>query len=310
MATLKDIARKSGFSVSTVCYALNNDHRIPETTRNEILKIANDLHYKTKSETRSVTEYQKTIILCLNSMNGIIYSELYDSIHRVLHISNCKVLIYLGKDITHLRFMDGLILLNPNVKDKDIREVVARKIPVVVMDRESDVPGVSSVILDNFNGLYQLTQMVISKGAKTFAFVSGPENSIESLKRFQGFRSALSENKISFDEDRHLHGDFTYDSGYIVAETAFIHSRLPDAIICANDEMAEGIRQALIDYSIDFSKTIFTGFDGSANKKFVGLITCKYNRAHWGSVVAYVLTQMFSKIKPERIKIIVDITEY
>ncbi|MCI1735579.1 MAG: substrate-binding domain-containing protein [Bacilli bacterium] len=245
-------------------------------------------------------------------MNGVIYTELFDAIHRVLHLSNCKVMIYLGTDITNIHWMDGLIILNPNVKDKDIREMVSRKIPVVVMDREADIDGVSSVVLDNSNGMTELTRRVLAKGAKTFAFVSGPDNSIESQLRFAGFQTGLAEKSVSFSEENHFHGDFTVDSGYIVAETSFVHAvELPDAIVCANDEMALGIMQAFHDYNVDyFGKTIITGFDGSANKTHLGFITCKCNHTHWGSVAAYVLTEMFSKIRSEKIKILVDVTEY
>lgn len=311
MVTLKDIAKKTGFSVSTVCYSLNNDHRIPEETRHIVQEAASALGYSKKPQAKKLAVYKKFVVFCLNSMNGIIYTELFNTIHRVLHLSNCKVLIYLGSDITSLKWMDGLIVLNPNVKDSDIREVANRKIPVVVMDRVSPINGVSSVYIDNYGGMHALTDYIINKkGAKTFAFVSGPQNSTESSRRFDGFIDCLKENGIEFNETLHYHGDFTTDSGYIIAESSLFHNPLPDAIVCANDEMALGILAAYKDYGLSIGKTLISGFDGSSTRKHAGFITCKCNREHWGSVAAYVLAQMFAKVKSEKTKIPVELAEY
>lgn len=310
MATLKDISRESGFSVSTVSYALNNDHRIPEDTRAQIIKVAQKLKYNFRKKSNVGSSYLKQIVFCVSTINGIIYSELYDAIHRVLHLSRCKVLIYCGNNISDIAWVDGFIILNSNVKDEDIREVISRKIPVVLMDRETYIDGASNVTLDNYNGMKELTNRIIAKGAQSFAFISGPHKSNDSNQRFEGYKAALKEHNINPNSQLFYNGDFTIDSGRNIGEALIAQNKKYDAIICANDEMADGIYAAYSDYKIDFSHISIGGFDGIAPRKYVGFITCKYNRNHWGSVAAYTLLQLFEKIKSDQIKILVDVIEY
>lgn len=309
MATLKDISLKTGFSTSTVCYALNNDHRIPEETRNKILKCAKAMHYKQKTKGIKST-YQKQIVLCLNSINGIIYTEIFDAIHRVLHLSKCKLVIYVGSAITDLQWLDGLIILNSNVKDEDIREVISRKIPVILMDRDTRIDGASNITLDNYNGVKEIVNKTIEKGAKSFAFIAGPYRSLENEYRFKGYSDALMEHGLSLKNQYFYQGDFTYQSGFNIGLALNSYEKLPNAIICANDEMAQGLMASLKQQKINLGNTIITGFDGIQTEFGNGFITCKYNRMHWGSVVAYKLLELFENKVTDRVKILVDIVEY
>ena len=185
MVTLKDIAQKAQVAVSTVSYVLNNDPRIPDETKQRVIEAAQELGYTGKSGRKRNHGYQRQMMLCLHSISGIIYPEIVSTLKSVLNVSNCELVIYVGENITNLKWMDGLFVLNSSVSTEDIREVISRRIPVVMMDRDDLIDGAVNVTLDNYKGGYDVTTSLINRGARSFAFVGGPNTSVESKNRWR-----------------------------------------------------------------------------------------------------------------------------
>ncbi|MEG2015123.1 MAG: LacI family DNA-binding transcriptional regulator [Clostridia bacterium] len=312
MITIKDIATAANVATSTVSYALNNDPRIPEETKHKIMKIAKDLGYQGKSGKKIGQGYSRQVVLCLNSINGAIYSEIVMSMKKVLNVNNCDLLIYIGKEVNRLKWLDGLFVLNSQVPTDAIQEVIERKIPVVIMDRKLDIDGATSVSLANFDGGYETTSAIIKKGAKTFAFVGGPESSYESKERYNGFNKALTDNYLQRKDTPVLQSDFTYNGGVNVSHFLLGLPTLPSAIICANDEMAMGIMDGIAAKKPEaLNKILFAGFDGSAPKRNIPYITARAERNHWGSLAAYTLLQNFDRSKSDKnITIPVELVEF
>jgi len=289
MVTIKDIAKVSGVAPSTVSYSLNNDSRIPEETRQKVLAAAQQLGYKGRSGRKPVASEKKQIVLCINSFSGTIYEELTLAIREVLKSSGCEFLIYLDKNVTDLKNVDGILMLNSRISNDSIRELVKRKVPVVVMDRNENIDGAVSVTLDNLGGCYEVTKRAIALGAKSFCFVSGPNVSYESKDRFAGFKAALEEAGI--DNFIQLPGDFTVESGKRAA-TFMLSGQVPDAVICANDEMAEGV-YAVISAS-EQKVPLICGFDGTYKELNHDFITAKASRSDWGHNAVYVLLNLLN----------------
>ncbi|MEG1707039.1 MAG: substrate-binding domain-containing protein, partial [Clostridia bacterium] len=193
-----------------------------------------------------------------------------------------------------------------------IQEVIERKIPVVIMDRKLDIDGATSVSLANFDGGYETTSAIIKKGAKTFAFVGGPESSYESKERYNGFNKALTDNYLQRKDTPVLQSDFTYNGGVNVSHFLLGLPTLPSAIICANDEMAMGIMDGIAAKKPEaLNKILFAGFDGSAPKRNIPYITARAERNHWGSLAAYTLLQNFDRSKSDKnITIPVELVEF
>lgn len=301
MVTIKEVAKEAGVAVSTVSYALNNDSRIPEETKHRILEVAQRLNYTGKSGRKSSFSYLRQVVLCLNSIKGEVYTEIVQSMKKVLNLNNCELLIYLGKDIDKLKLVNGLLVLNSQIETEAIRKVINRKIPVVVMDRKVDIPDAVYVTLNNTDGVYSTTVAAIKRGAKTFAFVGGPTISHESRERYEGFSKALKEHYLQNKTTPVLQSNFTHEGGLNVSRYLLSLPKLPDAIICANDEMAMGVIDGLAQHDESLlTKHIITGFDGFFPTREMPYITARVEQAHWGSVAAYSIVHCFEKIKCER----------
>lgn len=312
MVKLIDIAKELNFSVSTVSYALNNDHRIPLETRELIQNKGKEMGYVGRAgQTHNRNSEMKQIVVCFYSINGDLYTEVFNAIHHILHISNCKTLIYCGNKVDNIDWIDGLICLNAKIDKKQIETLTYRKVPVILLDREDKIPYVSNVVIDNYNGSYALVKRFIEKGCKKFIYVSGPLNNTDALLRQKGFIDCLKDNNLYSSDIITYRGDFTKQSGINIANNILSLNLKSDAIICANDEMAEGVMDVLIERGLKIGKDIYVGgFDGIANKKYLGFITCSYNISNRGSLAAYTLLRLFENNNDTTIKIPVEIIEF
>ena len=310
MVTIKDIAEKAQVAVSTVSYALNNDPRIPEETRQRVLQVAQELGYVGKSGKKRSSGAIRQIVMCLPSMNGDIYTNIVNSIRSVLNVSNCELLLYVGRHISRIKWMDGLFVLNPHVTTADIEEATRKRIPVVMMDRGIEIEGTTTITLDNFRGCYDTTKALINKGAKTFAFVGGPNESYESQDRYRGFIQALNDAQLNRKETIVLQSDLTCAGGVNVSRYLLELPKLPDAIVCANDETVKGIHDGLASKGLE-DKVLLSGFDGITPRYPFHYITATAEHKHWGAIAAYSMLQMLDNVKTEqKIKIPVEIVEY
>ncbi len=311
MVRLNDIAKYLKISVATVSYSLNNDPRIPPETRAKVAEAAQTLGYKGKSGKASTKDGVKQIVLCLNSLSGDIFPHIVSAMKSTLNLNNCELMVYVGQDITRLTWQDGMLILNSKIKNEDIEKITARRIPVVLMDRESQLEGAVNITLDNFSGCYETTKYAIGAGAKTFAFIGGPTDSYESTYRHDGFCKALEDSGFNKKNAIFIATDFTYEGGRDAFRYINETDKIPDAIICANDETAEGIADGLSENKVE-KRVIITGFDGVKPAKQLPrrFVTVKADHAYWATTSAYTMIQLLDHTACHNIKLPVSLLEY
>lgn len=310
MIKLKDIAEKVGVTVATVSYALNNDPRLPDSTKQKIILTAQEMGYQGKSGRSVSKDTVKQVVLCINSFSGGIFKVIVEAMKETFALHNCQLLIYTGTEISKLKWMDGMIILNSRIPSAEIEKLVSKNIPIVLMDRELNLHGTVNVTLDNFNGCFQTTQSAIDKGAKTFAFIGGPKESYESHYRYDGFCKALEANGLSDKNAIVLQTDFTYQGGISTLRFMLERGIIPDAIVCANDETAMGIIDGLKKGNVT-KDVIVTGFDGVINYTSpTRFVTAKADHKHWATTSSYTMIQLFDRNPAKSIKLPVQIVEH
>jgi len=148
--------------------------------------------------------------------------------------------------------LDGLIVLSGYIssqmgseKFNDELSALCEKLPVVSISLA--VPGVPSVMIDNKNGFFSAVDHLIKvHNKKQIVFVSGPDDHLEAMERFEGYKKALFENNIEFDERYVLTGDFTEEGGKRAAADLIDNRNLAfDAISICDDYTAMGVMNEL-----------------------------------------------------------------
>lgn len=171
-------------------------------------------------------------------------------------------------DYANLADVDGLIIAYGSLciflEDKNKQHFLDRfkGIPyVLVEDRDENKVG-SSVISDNYNGMYKVVEhLILEHDYKEFLFLSGPRDNTDAMEREQAFRDVLTKYQIPFDEDHYAEGDFSQCCNKQIAE---LLDRYPhaDAFVCANDVMAETIYRECAARNLVVGRDIaVTGYD-------------------------------------------------
>jgi len=165
--------------------------------------------------------------------------------------------------------LDGVILFSGFLAGHigiESFEECATEIPenIPTVSVSFSMPGVPSVLADNIGGCFSAVDHLIKvHGKRNIAFVKGPDGHPEAEDRLIGYKNALKENGIAFDERYVLPGHFSIDSGYeAVAELMDVRKLCVDAIAACDDETAIGVLKELENRGISAPTEIaVTGFD-------------------------------------------------
>ena len=159
--------------------------------------------------------------------------------------------------------IDAAIVLNDRLRDEDASTLVKRSLPLVFMDREISLPGVGSITLDNRTGTEQQVAYLAHTGHKRIAYLRGPDNH-DGSERYEAFRQAMEAAQLPVDDALVMDGQFArkvaYNCVYYMMRSQ--RDNPPDAILCANDEMALGCLDALNDLGYTVPRDVSVlGFD-------------------------------------------------
>ncbi|WP_320881985.1 LacI family DNA-binding transcriptional regulator [Frisingicoccus sp.] len=169
--------------------------------------------------------------------------------------------------------IDGMVMISNNMDSISrltpiIETCRERKIPCISV--EMDIPGVHFIGTDNYSAMEAIVEHLVTvHGCRTFNYVGGPSDHIENCQRKQAFCDVLSKHGIVVEEARIRDYDFSRNAG----KQAFLDfdqagMALPDAVVCANDNMAIGYMDMMESRGLCVPKdTIVTGFDNLFESK-------------------------------------------
>lgn len=299
--TIKDVAKKAGVSISTASYALNNRPNVHPTTKDKVLKAAEELNYYPNAHARNLKSQKSgNIGVFIYGFGGPIFSDLLEGINLELQKKKYNIIVSSGDSSSVMlreRSVDAAVIFDGNISDEEIIRFSNRN-PIVVLDRYLEGENIYHSRIQNEKLVYDfITQMIDTKHYRRFGYLSGPEDSFNNIERYKGFQKALLDKGIS--QYDYIKGDFTIDSGYESAVKLFKDKKLPEFIYCANDELAVGVLKALNEVGISVPNDVaIAGFDGIQLTDFVTpkLTTIKINHFEWGRQIAGYLTRLLTNI--------------
>jgi LacI family transcriptional regulator len=249
--TLKDIANQLGVSHTTVSRALRNHPDISAERKEEIRKLAQQMHYNPNAFALSLrNSYSKIIGLIIPEITLYAFPSMIRGVTEFCYNAGYNVLILSSnesyereKENTDLMLssqVDGLLVaISKETNDySHFEQLEEEGIPVVFFDRVFKEYGNTKLIIDDMRAAYTAKEHLILSGRKKLAYFGGNESLYITKQRLAGFRKALNdyhlkEHNIVFADDSH--------HSRIKTQEIFSKEDIPDGIMCISDEVLTGI---------------------------------------------------------------------
>jgi len=268
--TLKEVAEALGVSAMTVSRAINGRTNVDEKTRQSVLKKVEEMGYVPNHVAKSLVSHKTfTIGVVIPEISHHFFAEVIGGIEKVTYAGSYQLLLTNSaesfkrekKALETLRSqrVDG-ILISCTMENEDYsnyKKVIDSGVPMVFFDRCIEGLGISTVSVDDRKGAKKITQHMLDHGYKSIACLRGPEISI-GKERFMGYMDALSENKISVNEDWIIESGFQERGGYKAMEKILQlpENDRPRAVVAVNDPAAIGAMEAIYDKGLRIPEDI------------------------------------------------------
>ncbi|MEH6943585.1 LacI family DNA-binding transcriptional regulator [Bacillus sp. JJ722] len=298
MTTLKDVAKKANVSLSTVSYALNDSSRITEATKEKVRKAAQELGYVPNGVAKSLKRQKSEIIsLFISGYKGPVFGQLIQGIQDVVNEKGYELIVnasYNEHRLLKEKHFDGALVLNHRIDDELVHEVASSQMPLVALDRFTvENPYISSVLIDNTQGISLAMEYLMQKKFTKIGFAGRNTTGLDGLERFDAYKGMLRKYDLPLVDNFVYDGHYEKEAAYNELDTVIKNGvEVPEAIVCANDEMALGIIDALIEngYRVPNDVSII-GFDDIQLAKWgdTGLSTIRVPLYEWGRSAAQAL---------------------
>ena len=273
--TLKDIAQRSGVSVNTVSLALRDMPSVKQETKENILRIAEELGYfgqRGKIEMRNIGLVSTGERL----RDSYFYMSFHQHILSTAHDYNYNLMVFKGStcdidpDELRLKFesnsIAGIIILG-DMEERIASKVAQCGIPMVATGTRYSNLRVCTIIEDNLGGAFMAIKYLYEKGYRKIGFVGNPMHSTGFMERYEGFVGAMMAFGLPV-EPEHLVMDmdavnvYNYNQIY---ESLQRRNSLPEAFICDNDNVAMITTKALFALGVRVPQDVaLVGFDNTA----------------------------------------------
>lgn len=260
--TISDIAKQSGFSLTTVSRVLNNKgdkYRISKKTQDKIKAIAKELSYVPNLFAANLKSGRShTVALIIPSLNNPFFAGIASKVNSEIRRFGYTTIISDSnedeeiekKDLNNLisRNIEGIIIAPCGDKVDHLENINNSGIPVICIDRyfeDVDLPYVST---DNYLGASMATKHLIDNGHQNIACIQGVLKSTPNRLRVKGFVEAMKEAGLS--SYTVVGDDFSMQNGYIETKILLQSKERPTAIFLLSNTIALGCLKALKEENI------------------------------------------------------------
>jgi len=311
--TIYDIAETLKISAATVSRGLKNHPGISIKTKKKIAIAAKELGYRSNNFASNLRKQKThTIGVIVHQLNSNFITSVLAGIEKVTTLANYDLIIAhssetLKKEVANAhnlfhKRVDGLIAaLAFDTENMDHFEpFFERGIPVVFFDRVEESSKGTKVIIDNYKAGYEATAHLIEQGCKRIAHSTSNLKRNVYNQRYQGYRDALRDNNIAFDESLLFINDLKKESCIAEANKIALMKPLPDGIFTTNDLTGALYIQTLKEKGIRIPEDIAViGFNNDTISIIVEpkLTTINYPGEDIGEVAA---TQLIAQLQGDK----------
>ncbi|ELM6621923.1 LacI family DNA-binding transcriptional regulator, partial [Vibrio fluvialis] len=256
MATIKHVSEHAGVSQATVSRVINGTSRVSHDKKLKVEKAIKELGYRPNSIAQALASSRTgSVGIVVPELGGPFYSGILHCLEENLRRFGYHAIVTAGSNteqgqresVEFLlgRRVDALILHVQHLSDDYLISLEEQGIPVVLVNRFIPEMHRSCIDIDNELGGKLATQYLLQKGHTEIACITGPLDKSDARGRLQGYRRALEDAGLEYNEALVSEAGFTEETGVIATKKLLKRDLQFTAIFASNDHMAFGAFEVL-----------------------------------------------------------------
>lgn len=277
---IKDVARIAGVGVSTVSRVINNHPDVKEETRKRVLEVIKEVNFVPNNGARMLKRNNlKHIGVLLKGVYNPFFAEILKTISSEIEKQQYSMILQhydngtnedIDKAVAFIKEkrLQGLICLGGNFQTVNEERLEKINKPIVLTSVSTDnyakLKNISVIGIDNKKAAYKATQYLIDRGHKNLAILLGrADDWCIGNQRLDGYKTALKNNNLEFNENYILMGEFDFKKAYLETLKLLKKDKKVTAIFAISDIMAIGAAKAVFESGLKVGEDIsIIGFDG------------------------------------------------
>ncbi len=304
--TLKDIAERVGYSVSTVSRVLSGmgpNYRISKAAQEKIYEAAREMNYKVNPIARGLRlQKTMTIGLVIPDISNPFFSQIARNVEREARKNGYSIILCDSEEDTAREIrsveilrqhkVDGLIISTVGQDANHIMNIFQKKIPMVVVDRIFPELGIPFIASDNYQGAFEAISHFIENGHKVIACIQGLLNTFPNNERVRGYIDAHNKYNLPVDKSLIVGDSYGKQNGYIEMKLLLQRKTRPTAVFACSNLISLGILQAMFDEDLRVPEDIsIISFDDQPYSNFLAtpMTTVAQQSEEMGSIAVRLL---------------------
>lgn len=262
MTRLKDVARQSGVSVTTVSHVVNGTRRVAPATRERVQRAIAELGYRPDGIARALkSNRSRTIGMIVTAANNPFFAEIIRGVedHCSAHgygLMLCNTDDADARQLAYLQALrdkrvDGLIVMTAHSGPDFLAALARQPLPTVLMDADPSRGEEIAVVNDDSRlGARLAIEHLLARGLTDIALLTGPASHPRSRERLAGALEALEAAGRRPPEARIVATNLLADGGYDAMQRLLAASPPPQALFAFNDLVAIGAMRAAREHGL------------------------------------------------------------
>ncbi|WP_276207784.1 LacI family DNA-binding transcriptional regulator [Virgibacillus sp. YIM 98842] len=273
MVTIKDIAKATGVSTSTVSRVIADNPKISSDTKKKVRKAMKEFGYHPNINARNlVVKSTKAIGVIMPSsadkaLQNPFFPEVLRGIGSVTHKLQYSMVLSSGqtedeifREVERMVYgsqVDGVILLYSRVNDRVTHFLREEGFPYTIIGKPYEhINETTHVDNDNYNAGKEITHLLIEKGHEQIAFIGGSKDLFVTMDREKGYEDALHEAGLEAKKEYKIHTEFLKSGGREAVESLLDLKHRPTAIVVSDDLISIGVLGMLEESGINVPEDI------------------------------------------------------
>lgn len=261
--TIYDVAREAGVSMATVSRVVNNNPNVKPQTRKKVFEAIERLGYRPNAVARGLASKKTTTVgVVIPDISNAIFAEVARGIEDIANMYHYNIILCNAdkkkeKEIRVINTLlekqvDGLLFMGGAVTEEHLQAFRTSNVPIVLCATTDDQGTFPSVDIDHGQAAYDAVQALITQGHKKIAMISGTlQDPALGYARYHGYKRALEEAGLPYDETLVRPGNYRYESGVDAMKYFLELDERPTAVFAATDEMAIGAIHCIQDFGLN-----------------------------------------------------------